>query len=1297
MLSVIAVIAVVTGVAGLVWFLFAQRDELLSKLNSIAGVTNLAIAIISLVVTVAGVKVAMRSGRPVDAPNEARDRLRRAVRQQWDRELGIRKLRTPRPLRLTWAPSRGNVSARVVGAPAPTGGLALRAGVRPTAELMREFRDLPSRRLVVLGQAGAGKSVLAMLLTVDLLTEPQDDDPVPVLLPIAGWNPAEELGTWLARRVHEEYPNVVSASGAAKLVAANQVMAVLDGLDEMPAARMPEALVSIDAASEALWVVLTCRGAEYGQLIACHAPLSRAAVVEINSIDPGDAAVYLRDGEPEGDPRWLPVVSHMHTDDGKPLAEALSTPLMLSLARDAYRASTSPPSDLLTIADQGTEAVKRRVLTDFLPAVYARTEAGQRSYPALKAELWLRTLAGHLVEDRTDGVNLNWWQLDRAVPARLVGVFIAVALAILGTPVMFGVVLVVAGPENALGTGLACALLAAALAGAGTGRAVLGAPVRWVWPAVIAAALWAGLLGVFAFCSALACALLARARAARGTAQTFVGAPIRWVGLAVVTAALRDGFLGALACCSVLVLVDGRRASWDLDYLAELSQPALVIMLVGTAIGMITNGLAMTRSATPTRLSLSGRGLARGVLSGMGTAALVGMPVAPVAGTIIGIIEDSWLEGLRLGSVAAVATVVGLGLLIGVARALGSPVGDDQARSPRSVIFGDAITLALVTAVTSVAGGVALWLVADVSGKRDAPTMGIVGGVVLAAAVATGSGAPWVRFRVAHILLALRGRLPWRVVRFMEDAHSREVLRQSGGSYQFRHDLLQAHLTAADARPRSRAPRGGLARRAVHTAVAVLVLTAVTATITVPTLRDAVQTRIRQRTVAALPARIEQETNPRTKVRLALALATVRPGDVDFVALEAVSFTPPIKALRDALVVVDDDGVITAVDDRTIWRLNTRYLGARSKATLPARPRTFSAGGGRLITFAADSATVWRWHSGDLHQEFNADWTNAAVAPDGRRAIGLGRDSELSIVDLTTGVVTPLGRWTGTAPKMRFIDSKHALVSDSTMTSVFSVTGERSRRDVAKVWASTGGGRTLLKLHDGRTELWDTATGVRRDLGQPTAADISADGDWALLAFDGRSQLVDLFSDAPTQELPSSSRLTSDRRNVASTTAGTTEIRNLPTRNFFMDFDGTKIWIRPEPLNRIIATLPYEVSAEMTVALGTEMLAVKTENGIQLSALGQSTRPNIFLPNSRPHADVSDMSSSHSTFVVGDYILLWSANREFFVWDLGSLPQLSYDPGRGLACAVAERGFTKSEWEEHVPGMAYVQTCPPAR
>ncbi len=54
----------------------------------------------------------------------------------------------------------------------------------------------------------------------------------------------------------------------------------------------------------------------------------------------------------------------------------------------------------------------------------------------------------------------------------------------------------------------------------------------------------------------------------------------------------------------------------------------------------------------------------------------------------------------------------------------------------------------------------------------------------------------WPSCEIARIWLAMRHRLPWQLMGFLDDAHRRGVLRQSGAVYQFRHIELQHRLAA---------------------------------------------------------------------------------------------------------------------------------------------------------------------------------------------------------------------------------------------------------------------------------------------------------------------------------------------------------------------------------------------------------------------------------------------------------------------------------------------------------------------
>jgi hypothetical protein len=77
--------------------------------------------------------------------------------------------------------------------------------------------------------------------------------------------------------------------------------------------------------------------------------------------------------------------------------------------------------------------------------------------------------------------------------------------------------------------------------------------------------------------------------------------------------------------------------------------------------------------------------------------------------------------------------------------------------------------------------------------------VGIVFG--LAAGLCVCLARAWGGFAVTRLWLALRGQLPLQLMRFLDDARRRGVLRQVGAVYQFRHARLQDRLAENNARP----------------------------------------------------------------------------------------------------------------------------------------------------------------------------------------------------------------------------------------------------------------------------------------------------------------------------------------------------------------------------------------------------------------------------------------------------------------------------------------------------------------
>ncbi|PSM43164.1 hypothetical protein C6Y14_13540 [Streptomyces dioscori] len=103
-----------------------------------------------------------------------------------------------------------------------------------TAQLADGYCRLPGGRLVAIGEPGAGKTVLAILLTLGLLGRRRAGEPVPVLLSASSWDPiCESLDDWIVRTLADTYyrgrpeiPRTVLDHGL--------VTPIVDGLDEIP-------------------------------------------------------------------------------------------------------------------------------------------------------------------------------------------------------------------------------------------------------------------------------------------------------------------------------------------------------------------------------------------------------------------------------------------------------------------------------------------------------------------------------------------------------------------------------------------------------------------------------------------------------------------------------------------------------------------------------------------------------------------------------------------------------------------------------------------------------------------------------------------------------------------------------------------------------------------------------------------------------------------------------------------------------------------------------------------------------
>ena len=330
--------------------------------------------------------------QPAAEPPQGRDsavagQLAALVAGECAAELNDRVLQGWQPLAVSWQPAAGPVDPEAASAvpPGDTG------DVGPLARFVRE-----GRRLVVTGPGGAGKSTLAVLLMNDLLGRRRPGDPVPVLVPASTVAPGEMMKGWLERTLADRYPplrdaRAYGAEAIAGLVAQRRVLPVIDGLDDLEPHARGQLLGALSRAfGPCQPLILTCRGPEYREAVeAAGTVLPGGAVIELRAVAGEDAARFLERGSAGPRARSLrPVVDAIRARPSGPLALALSSPLMVALARAGAAASAG----LARQDDQA--AVESQLLDGLIGASFGARATSEQARPdqpwdARDAERWL--------------------------------------------------------------------------------------------------------------------------------------------------------------------------------------------------------------------------------------------------------------------------------------------------------------------------------------------------------------------------------------------------------------------------------------------------------------------------------------------------------------------------------------------------------------------------------------------------------------------------------------------------------------------------------------------------------------------------------------------------------------------------------------------------------------------------------------------------------------------------------------------------------------------------------------------
>jgi DNA polymerase III delta prime subunit len=281
------------------------------------------------------------------------------------------------------------------------------AQTMPSGTTITQVFDQAGGELLILGEAGAGKTTKLLELARDLFEQAQGNESasIPVVLMLSSWATKKlPLEKWVVEELKAKY-DIPSQIGKA-WTKGKQLLLLLDGLDEVGPGALTECIEAINEYYRKLHrsLVVCSRREEYlNQLgrLALHTAVTVQPLAS-EQVDAYFDSLTAKGEDVEGLKQALSL--------SKDLRTLATTPLFLTVLIHAYHGK--PAQELLALGKAASTKEQRHVLFhDYVERMLQR-EGTHIHAPIQQTKRWLAWLARQMIVDKQSELYLEQFQPD---------------------------------------------------------------------------------------------------------------------------------------------------------------------------------------------------------------------------------------------------------------------------------------------------------------------------------------------------------------------------------------------------------------------------------------------------------------------------------------------------------------------------------------------------------------------------------------------------------------------------------------------------------------------------------------------------------------------------------------------------------------------------------------------------------------------------------------------------------------------------------------------------------------------